>query len=96
MLNTLLLIIPLIGIISILTNAFSNVDDRVVALITSIVNFVISLFMFIIFDFSNIDYQFVQEVYEFNGLNIYLGLDGISIYFVLLTTFITPVVLVSN
>jgi NADH-ubiquinone oxidoreductase chain 4 len=93
MLNTLLLIIPLIGIISILTNAFSNVDDRVVALITSIVNFVISLFMFIIFDFSNIDYQFVQEVYEFNGLNIYLGLDGISIYFVLLTTFITPVVL---
>ena len=52
------------------------------------------MFIFIVFDYSNIEYQFVQEVHEFNGLNIYLGIDGISIYFVLLTTILTPIVLV--
>jgi NADH-ubiquinone oxidoreductase chain 4 len=95
MLNISLLIIPLIGILIISTNVIKT-DVRIIGLITSIINFIISLFMFIIFDYSNIEYQFVQEVYEFSGLNIYLGLDGISIYFVLLTTFITPIVILSN
>jgi NADH-ubiquinone oxidoreductase chain 4 len=96
MFNILLLIIPLIGILLISTDALKNTDVRITAMVASIVNFIISLFMFIIFDYSSIEYQFVQEVYEFSGLNIYLGIDGISIYFILLTTFITPVVLLSN
>jgi NADH-ubiquinone oxidoreductase chain 4 len=70
--------------------------SKLIALFTSIINLIISLFVFIIFDFSNVDYQFVQEVHEFSGLNIYLGIDGISIYFVLLTTILTPIVLLSN
>jgi NADH-ubiquinone oxidoreductase chain 4 len=52
--------------------------------------------IFITYDFSNIDYQFIEEIKEFNGLNIYMGIDGISIYFVLLTTLIMPLVLLSN
>jgi len=43
-----------------------------------------------------VDYQFIEEIKEFNGVNIYMGIDGISIYFVLLTTLITPLVLLSN
>jgi NADH-ubiquinone oxidoreductase chain 4 len=57
---------------------------------------IISLIIFISFDFSNIDYQYVQEIKEVKGINIYMGIDGISIYFVLLTTLITPIVLLSN
>ena len=59
-------------------------------------NIIISLIIFILFDFSNIDYQLIQEIKEFNGLNIYIGIDGISIYFILLTTLIIPLVLLSN
>jgi NADH-ubiquinone oxidoreductase chain 4 len=96
MFNIFLITIPLIGILTIYTNIFKSLDVRIIGLITSIINFIISLILFILFDYSNIEYQFVQEVYEFNGLDIYLGLDGISIYFVLLTTFIMPIVLLSN
>ena len=67
-----------------------------IALATSLLNLIISLFMFIIFDFSNINFQFVQEITEIKGLSIYIGVDGISIYFLLLTTFITPLVILSN
>jgi NADH-ubiquinone oxidoreductase chain 4 len=48
------------------------------------------------FDSSSTQYQFV---YEFNQLSFFdfnLGVDGISLYFVLLTTFITPIALISN
>ena len=96
MFNIFLITIPLIGILSIYTNFFKSLDVRAIGLITSILNFIISLILFILFDYSNIEYQFVQEVYEINGLNIYLGIDGISIYFILLTTFIMPIVILSN
>ncbi len=91
-----LIFIPFIGIFFIFTNWFNKIDSRLIGLITTILNFFISLIIFILFDFSNIEYQFVQEVYKINSLNIYLGVDGISVYFLLLTTFISPIVIVSN
>ena len=100
MLITTLLFIPLLGILAIVTNPFdpekNSHDSKIIALATSILNMIISLFIFIVFDFSNINYQFVQEVHEFNGINIYLGIDGLSIYFVLLTTILIPIVLLSS
>ena len=41
-------------------------------------------------------FQHVQEYYEINNYQIYLGIDGLSIYFVMLTTIITPIALLSN
>jgi NADH-ubiquinone oxidoreductase chain 4 len=76
-----------------------NVDKEMIkkiALASSLVSLIISLFIFIVFDFSNINFQFVQEITEIKGLSIYIGIDGISIYFILLTTFITPLVILSN
>ena len=99
MLITTLLTIPLLGILAIVTNPYNTNNEstsKIIALITSILNLAISLFIFIVFDFSNINYQFVQEVHEFSGINIYLGIDGLSIYFVLLTTILIPIVLVSS
>ena len=66
------------------------------SLFIAILNLLVSLIIYILFDNSNIDYQFIQEVTEINGINIYMGIDGISIYFILLTTFITPIVILSN
>lgn len=48
------------------------------------------------FDFSINQFQFVQEYHQISYFDLYLGLDGLSIYFVLLTTIITPVALLSN
>ena len=92
-----LILIPLTGIfLMILTNANQTHQIKIIALYSSIFNFLISLFIYIVFDYSNIDYQFVQEITEIKGLNIYIGIDGISIYFILLTTLITPLVVLSN
>jgi NADH-ubiquinone oxidoreductase chain 4 len=69
---------------------------KVTAFITSIVNLIVSLVIFILFDFSSNQFQFVQEHYELNLFDLYLGVDGISIYFVLLTTIIMPIAILSN
>jgi len=101
-----LLFIPLIGIFVIITNLhslFVNFNSyaylksiKWIAFSTSVVNFIISLVIFVFFDFSYNQFQFVQEPYDIMGYNIYLGIDGISIYFILLTTVIMPIALLSN
>lgn len=67
-----------------------------VALKTSIFTLALSLVLFIVFDFSTVGFQFVQEYHEISSFNLYLGMDGLSIYFVLLTTIIMPISLLSN
>jgi NADH-ubiquinone oxidoreductase chain 4 len=69
---------------------------KATALTASIINLFVSLIVFILFDFSNNQFQFVQEYHEIGHFNIYLGIDGLSIYFVILTTIITPIALLSN
>ena len=100
MLLLLLLLIPIIGIFIIST--FNELTDlnikriKVTALTTSIVNLFVSLIIFILFDFSSNQFQFVQEYHEISSFDFYLGVDGLSIYFVLLTTIIIPISLLSN
>ena len=78
------------------SNLLNSKRTKVTALTVSIVNLVISLILFIFFDFSSNQFQFVQEYHEISHFHIYLGVDGLSIYFVLLTTIITPIALLSN
>ena len=102
MLISLLLIIPVIGIsiISVYkynnTNLDLNKKIKNIGLLTSIVNLVLILIIFILFDFSSNQFQFVQEYHEISYFNFYLGVDGLSIYFVLLTGIIIPISLLSN
>lgn len=96
-----LLIIPLLGvfIIASLTSYNSNVKTvnlKQIALTASLFNLVLSLILYVFFDFSSNQFQFVQEHYDLSFFDIYLGVDGISIYFVLLTTIIMPIALLSN
>jgi NADH-ubiquinone oxidoreductase chain 4 len=102
MLLSLLLLIPLIGIFIISTSLSYELSPiiikriKIIALSTSIINLIISLIIFILFDFSTNQFQFVQEYHQINSYDFYLGIDGLSIYFVLLTTIIMPIALLSN
>ncbi len=73
-----------------------NTYYKQIALATSILNLIVSLIIYILFDFTNNQFQFVQEHYNISFFDIYLGIDGISIYFVLLTTIIMPIAILSN
>ena len=102
MLLMLLLLTPLAGIFFISTtmyhdNSHSNVKQiKVTGLITSLINLFISLIVFIFFNFSSNQFQFVQEYHKVSSFDFYLGVDGLSIYFVILTTIIMPIALLSN
>ena len=94
-----LILLPAIGSIFLL---FSKNDDRktetvkYVALFTSIVNFLISLYLWNSFDNSLSNFQFVEERVWLDGfVNYKVGIDGISILFVVLTAFITPLCILS-
>jgi NADH-ubiquinone oxidoreductase chain 4 len=92
-----LILIPLIGVFITSMDIINN--DKLVkyiGLLVSIINLILSLIIFITFDFSLNEFQFVQNYLDLKGYNIYLGLDGLSIYFVLLTTIIMPISILSN
>ena len=92
---TLLLFIPVLGSLMLLPLK-NKILMKNLALIVSLINLFISILMWVEFDASTTQYQFV---YEFNQLNFFhfnVGIDGISLYFVLLTTFVTPIALLSN
>ena len=98
----LLVLIPLIGIFILLAALTYNITGRntkllkITALTVTIVDLIISLIIYILFDCSSKQFQFVQEHYELSYFDFYLGVDGLSIYFVLLTTIIIPISIISN
>ena len=106
MLLVLLLLIPLIGIFMISVVFYGTKTEgyslttlkqiKIIGLSTSIINFFVSLVVFILFNFSSNQFQFVQEYHKISSFDFYLGVDGISMYFVLLTTIIMPISLLSN
>lgn len=102
MLLSLLLLIPISGIFVISTYRTDdykkpnvNLSKRI-ALLTSVLNLFVSLLIFTLYDYSSNQFQFVQEYYNISYFDFYLGVDGLSIYFVLLTTIIIPISLLSN
>src|SRR5580693_384429 len=97
---TSLILIPIIGSLLILLIQ-ENTDQgkkemKQIALTTSLINFFISLFLWYQFDSNTTQYQFVSEFNQLKFCHLNFGVDGISIYFVLLTTFVTPIALLSN
>jgi NADH-ubiquinone oxidoreductase chain 4 len=101
MLLTTLIFVPVIGvIITGLWNSYSEIENknsqRFITLIVTLVNLIISLVIWILFNNSSKYFQFMQDSNIINYYNYYLGLDGLSIYFVLLTTIIMPISVISN
>ena len=74
----------------------NNQTIKYVALFTSIVNFLISIYLWYQFDPTTSNFQFVEDRQWIKGfINYKVGIDGISILFIVLTTFITPLCILS-
>jgi len=71
---------------------------RVLALAVSLLTFVLSMFLYTNFESGSAAMQFVERVPWIDALNVdyYLGVDGISVPLILLTTFITPLVVLAG
>ena len=96
-----IIFIPLIGALFILVTKGNqkNVEknSKYVAIFSSLANFLLSLFLWLSFDATTSDFQFVEEKNWLKGfVNFQLGIDGISILFILLTTFIAPICIFSG
>ncbi|MFM2389954.1 MAG: hypothetical protein RLZZ437_1509 [Pseudomonadota bacterium] len=66
-----------------------------VALFATTATFVLSLFILVRFDPSDTGFQFVETATWIFGLQYKMGVDGISVLFVMLTTFLMPIVILS-
>jgi NADH-quinone oxidoreductase subunit M len=96
---TLLLLIPLLGglLILVLPKTKENFI-RYSGLAISSITFIISLLLYFNFDPTNGGFQFIHQFMWIEKLNIgyFVGVDGISLLLVLLTTFLTPLTLLSS
>ena len=83
-----LLLLPLIGAV-ILASLTNRRIIQTVGLSVSLLTFILSLWLWVLFDNSTADYQFVQsfEWLPAANVNLTLGIDGISLFFILLSTF---------
>src|SRR5690349_13210164 len=73
-------------------------NARNVALWTSLITFVLSVFIWLNFDNSTPAFQMVERVEWIPAFNVYyhMGVDGISVLFVLLSTFLTPLCILAS
>ncbi len=93
-----LIFLPLISSIFIfLSRSQKNNNSSIyISLFTSVATFFLSLFIWYTLDQSSSEFQFVEEkswISDF--IKFKLGVDGISILFIVLTTFITPICILS-
>ncbi|MCK6582565.1 MAG: Fe-S-binding domain-containing protein, partial [Anaerolineales bacterium] len=98
---TILTFLPLAGVLvlAFIDPGRKNVI-RLIALVTSLVTFLVSLWVFSMFDSSNPDLQLEAKYpwIQVAGWNIYyyLAVDGLSILLVMLTAFLTPISILST
>ena len=92
-----IIFLPLLGAIFIfLSRNNNNTSSIYVSLFTSLANLFLIFFLWYTFDQSNADFQFIEEKNWINGfIKFKLGIDGISILFIVLTAFIIPICIVS-
>jgi NADH-quinone oxidoreductase subunit M len=98
---SILTFLPLLGVLMILTLRGEaervHRHARAIALYISGVNFLLSLVMLHNFDSGTAGFQLVEKFTWFAPLNLtyHLGVDGISVYFVALSAFLTPICILS-
>jgi len=94
-----LILLPSIGAFFLFftkSNEENNNTVKYVALFTSLVNFFLSIYLWVLFDRSTSEFQFVENrIWIKDFINYKVGVDGISILFIILTTFITPLCIIS-
>src|SRR5712691_108458 len=96
---TLVTFLPTVGaVVVLLLPRRQEGTTKLVALVTTVVTFVVSLPVYFNFNPTVADYQFVEQRAWIPSLGVtyHLGVDGISVLLVLLTTFLMPLVLLSS
>ena len=97
--STIVLFLPLAGVAAIaLTPRDSARAARVIALLASSATFIASVLMLVRFDADQAGFQMVVSApwVPAAGATFRLGVDGISLWMVLLTTFLTPISLLAS
>jgi NADH-ubiquinone oxidoreductase chain 4 len=74
----------------------NNNNAKLVALVISLISLLTSFWIWLLFNNSSKYFQYIQETHKIGHYDIYLGVDGLSIYFILLTTIIIPITIISN
>ncbi len=94
-----LILLPLLGALFIFfskSKSNTHLTSKYLALFVSFTNFILSLYLWYLFDPSTAEFQFLEEQSWIKGfINYKVGIDGISILFIILTAFITPLCVVS-
>jgi len=99
---SLVTFLPLVGVLFILfIRGEPDVvarNARYVALWTSLITFVVSLSLWIGFERGTADFQFVEKTEWIPdlGISYHMGVDGISVLFVLLSTLLTPLCVIAS
>jgi NADH-quinone oxidoreductase subunit M len=93
---SLITFLPLIGAVVLLLFLRGDDEDaqqnaKLLALFTTTATFILSLFVLFGFDPSDTGFQFVEETTWIGGLTYKLGVDGVSVLFVMLTTALMPI-----
>ncbi len=91
---SIVVFLPFIGsiIIAIIPSKY-EIFHKQIAVIFSGISFIASIFLFIFFNFNSSMLQFVEKHEWITSLNIYyyVGVDGISLLLVILTTFLSVI-----
>ncbi len=94
-----LILLPLLGALFIFfskSKSNTHLTSKYLALFVSFANFILSLYLWHLFDPSTSEFQFLEERSWIKGfINYKVGIDGISILFIILTTFISSLCVVS-
>ena len=99
---SLVIFLPLVGVAFILLirgeGEVQNRNVRNVALWTSLATFALSILLWTNFDTTTSAFQFEEEMPWIPGfdINYHLGVDGISVFFVLLSTLLTPICVLAS
>ncbi|MEQ8711014.1 MAG: NADH-quinone oxidoreductase subunit M [Rhodospirillales bacterium] len=100
---SLVTFLPIFGAVLILVLArgeqeVSYRNARWMALWTSLITFMLSLFIWGGFDNQQAGFQFVEKVEWLPsvGISYHMGVDGISMWFVMLSTFLTPICILAS
>ena len=98
---TLIIFLPLIGVLFILlTKGDEKKVNQIcfnVSLLTSFLVFILSLLLWNNFDPNSAEFQFIEEQpWIGNVIKYKVGVDGISILFVVLTSFVTPICIIAT
>ena len=96
---SLITLLPIIGAFFIFIFSSDKTESKnsiYVSLFTSFVNLFLAIFLWYSFDKSTSEFQFIEQASWINGfIKFKFGIDGISILFIVLTAFITPICIIS-